>query len=330
MTEKLPVLFSGIQPSGPLGIGHYFGAMQHWLRLQDQHQCLFSVVDLHAITTLQKPKALNSNCYDLVAWYLAVGINPEKSVIFMQSHVPEHAELAWLLNCYTSMGELSRMTQFKDKSKQFEANVALFSYPVLMAADILLYNTNNVPVGADQKQHLELARNLAIRFNNKYGDVFAVPEPIIAEMGARIMSLQDPSKKMSKSDPNKNSTILLEDTPKVITTKIKKAVTDSSAVVAYDENRPGIKNLIDLYHLVSNKSIAEIVAEYEGKGYGVFKADLAEQVVALLEPMQERYQTYRSDEMLLREVMAEGADKARAIATETLAEVTDVIGLIRK
>ena len=332
MAAKLPVMFSGIQPSGSLGIGHYFGAIQHWLRLQAENQCLFSVVDLHAITTLQDAAAIKSNSYDLVAWYLAAGIDPEKSVIFIQSHVPQHAELSWLLNCYTYMGELNRMTQFKDKATQFatNVNVALFNYPVLMAADVLLYNTNNVPVGADQKQHLELVRNIAIRFNNKYGDIFTVPEPIIAETGARIMSLQDPTRKMSKSDPNKNSTILLEDAPSLITSKIKKAVTDSSAIVAYDEDRPGIRNLIELYHLVSKKSMPEIVAMYEGKGYGAFKADLADLTVSLLQPMQEQYQAYRADEKYLNEVITAGANEAREVAAATVAKVTAAIGLIGK
>jgi tryptophanyl-tRNA synthetase len=230
------------------------------------------------------------------------------------------------------MGELSRMTQFKDKSSQFSSNinVALFSYPVLMAADILLYNTNKVPVGADQKQHLELVRNIAIRFNNKYGDIFTVPEPVIAATGARIMSLQDPDKKMSKSDPNKNSTILLEDSPALITAKIKKAVTDSTSLIAYDANRAGIKNLIDLYHLVSNKSIVDIVAMYEGKGYGAFKADLAEQVVSLLQPMQVRYKAYRADEKYLNEVISAGAKHATVFAEATVAKVTAAIGLIGK
>jgi tryptophanyl-tRNA synthetase len=338
MTTKLPILFSGIQPSGALGLGHYLGTMQHWLGLQDQHQCFFSVVDLHAITTLQDAVAIRSNSYDLIAWYLAAGIDPAKAVIFVQSHVRQHAELAWMLNCYTYMGELNRMTQFKDKSSQFSANinVALFSYPVLMAADILLYNTSKVPVGADQKQHLELVRNIAIRFNNKYGennkhgDIFTVPEPVIAATGARIMSLQDPAKKMSKSDPNKNSTILLEDTPSLIASKIKKAVTDSVGLVAYDDNRAGIKNLIELYHLVSNKSIVDIVAMYEGKGYGAFKADLAEQVVGLLQPIQVRYKAYRADEQYLNEVISDGAKQAELVAETTVAKVTAAIGLIGK
>ena len=266
-----PILFSGIQPSGDLMIGNYIGSIKNWVKLQDDYQCLFSLVNMHAITVEQDPQALAKRSLDFVALYLASGIDPNKSTVFIQSHVPEHAELAWILNCATYMGELNRMTQFKDKSQKHEHNInaGLFNYPVLMAADILLYQTELVPVGADQKQHLELTRDLATRYNNRFGrDLFKIPEPFIAPAtaGGRIMSLQDPTSKMSKSDDNKNNFIALLDDPKTIIKKFKKAVTDSGEVIEYDlENKPGVSNLLTIYSVISGKSIDEVVKHLEGK-----------------------------------------------------------------
>ena len=330
MAANNPVLLSGIQPSGDLGIGHYLGAIKHWLRLQDQHHCIFSVVDLHAITVKQSPSDLRRRSYDLLAWYIACGLDPEKNIMFLQSHVAEHCQLNWLLNCYTYMGELNRMTQFKDKAQQFDANVnvGLFAYPVLMAADILLYQTTKVPVGDDQKQHLELVRDIALRFNNTYGDIFTIPEPVIANKCSRIMSLQDPSKKMSKSDPNQNAALYMLDSAELLNKKIKRAVTDSEAVVAYDESRPGIKNLVEIYHVLSDLSFTDITERYQGQGYGVFKNDLAELVIAEIIPIQQRYLALRQDHSYLDKVFKAGAEQAKAIAAKTLAKVTTSLGLV--
>ena len=325
-----PILFSGIQPSGALGIGHYLGVMRHWQALCVSHTCLYSVVDLHAITVKQSPDALQKNTFDLLAWYLACGFDPMAQTLFVQSHVSEHAELCWLLSTITGMGELGRMTQYKDKSQQHaqNINVGLFTYPVLMAADILLYGTNIVPVGDDQKQHLELARDIAARFNKQYDAIFTIPEPLIAKTAARIMSLQDPMKKMSKSDPNQNSTIFLHDTPKQITTKIKRAVTDSVAHIAYDPARPGISNLITLMHSVTGEDFATIEQRYAGQGYGVFKADLAEQLVEMLTPIQNSFTEYRSDEQALLDIMQIGAERARAHAAKHMKRIKQAMGFV--
>ncbi|MDX5687619.1 tryptophan--tRNA ligase, partial [Clostridioides difficile] len=279
MSEK-KVIFSGAQPSGKMTLGNYLGAIKNWTELQDNYDCYYSIVDLHAITVPQDPKVLRANTIELLAQYIACGLDPEKNTIFIQSHVKEHVELMWVLNTMTYMGELSRMTQFKDKSQKSEANLnaGLFTYPVLMAADILLYQTDLVPVGDDQKQHLELARDLANRFNNRFSPTFVVPEGYYPKGGARVMSLQEPTKKMSKSDSNENAFILLADDSDSIKRKIKRSVTDSLGVVKYNDEQPGIKNLIDIYSNLSKKSVEEIVNMYEGKGYGIFKEDVAEVV----------------------------------------------------
>lgn len=333
MTDKphKPVVLSGIQPSGHLTIGNYIGALRNWGTLQDDHDCLFTLVDLHAITVHQDPADLRQRCYDFIALYMACGIDPEKSTIFVQSHVPEHSELAWILNCYTYMGELNRMTQFKDKSQKHAANinVGLFGYPVLMAADILLYGADKVPVGSDQKQHLELTRDLAMRFNNRYGEIFTVPEPYIPEVGARIMSLQDPTSKMSKSDDNESNYVALLDPPNRIKKKIKRAVTDSGMEIRFDrENKAGVSNLLELLSGVTGKSIPQLEAEYEGQGYGKLKGDTADAVVAFLEPVQARYHEIRDNGDELARILQAGAEKARERALPILRRVQDAIGFI--
>lgn len=327
------ILFSGIQPSGQLNIGHYFGAVKNWLRMQEDFDCLFSLVNLHAITVRQAPAELKKRSLDFVAAYMACGIDPQKSIIFAQSDVPEHSELMWLLSCHTYMGELERMTQFKDKVAKHTDNInlGLFSYPVLMAADILLYQTKAVPVGADQKQHLELARDLANRMNNAYGQLFTVPEPYIpsTEAGGRIMSLLEPEKKMSKSDENAGNYIALLDDPKTIVKKVKRAVTDTDNHIRYDrDNKPGVSNLLTLLSGASGKSISALESEYEGKGYGQLKTDTADAIVALLEPIQTEFHRLRDDETELMQVMKQGAAQARASANHTLTRVKVAMGLV--
>lgn len=327
------IVFSGAQPSGELSIGNYIGALRQWVKMQDDYDCIYSVVDLHAITVRQDPKALYEATFNTLALYLAIGIDPDKSTVFLQSQVPEHAQLSWILNCYTQIGELGRMTQFKDKSKRYEGNVTagLFDYPVLMAADILLYQANLVPVGEDQLQHLELTRDIAYRFNQLYGETFVLPKGFVPKEGARVMSLQDPSKKMSKSDDNRNNVITLLEDPKSIVKKLKKAVTDSDdpPVVRYDwGNKPGVSNLLDLMSAVTGKSIEELVAQFEGKLYGQFKAEVADAVVDLLTPIQTRYKELRQDEGYLREVFKKGAIKASERAQATLDKASKAIGFI--
>jgi tryptophanyl-tRNA synthetase len=330
-----PIVLSGCQPSGQLTLGNYLGALRQWVAMQATHDCLYMIVDLHAITVRQDPATLKQACLDGLALYLACGIDPNKSTIFMQSHVPEHAQLSWVLNCYTQMGELNRMTQFKDKSQknQSNVNVGLYAYPVLQAADILLYQANEVPVGEDQKQHLELTRDVATRFNNIYGDIFTLPEPCIPKNGARVMSLQDPSKKMSKSDTNPNNIIgLLEDTKK-LTKKIKRAVTDSDeqANIYFDlQEKPGVSNLLSLLSATSGKSIQDLEPQYADKMYGHLKGDVAESVVSLLTPIQNEYARIREDLPYLYEVLHKGSAKAREKATDTLAKVYKVLGFIPK
>lgn len=328
---KKPVILSGIQPSGTLHIGHLTGALKNWVSLQDTYDCYYTIVNQHAITVRQEPAALRKSTLDLAALFIAVGIDPEKSTLFVQSHVPAHIQLAWVLICMTGMGELSRMTQFKDKSKQHPENIntGLFTYPVLMAADILLYQADLVPVGEDQKQHLELTRNLAQRFNFHYSDTFKIPEPYIPPVGARIMSLQEPERKMSKSDENEKATIFLTDTDDVIKSKIKRAVTDSGTDIKYDEkNRPGIANLMTLHHIATGKSFKEIESDFSGKGYGDFKIAVGESVAAYLAPKREKYFEVRKNEALLKDVLAFGADKANRIANKTLSKVYKKVGFV--
>lgn len=331
MSEK-KIIFSGAQPSGKLTLGNYLGAIKNWKELQEDYNCYYSVVDLHAITVPQEAKNLRANTMQLLAQYMASGLDPEKNTIFIQSHVSCHTELMWILNTMTYMGELSRMTQFKDKSQKSEANLnaGLFTYPVLMAADILLYQTDLVPVGEDQKQHLELARDLANRFNNRYSPTFKVPEPYIPKAGARVMSLQEPTKKMSKSDENENGYILLVDDADTIRRKIKRSVTDSVGVVRYSDEQPGIKNLLDIYSKLDNKSIEDVVAMYEGKGYGDFKNDVAEVIVETLKPIKDQYEYLLSNKDYLEDIYGKGAQKAEYQARKTLRKVYKKVGLIEK
>ena len=331
MSEK-KVIFSGVQPSGKLTLGNYLGALKNFGKFQDEYDCYYSIVDLHAITVPQEAKNLRANTLEILAQYLACGLDPEKSTIFIQSHVSAHTELMWILNTMTYMGELSRMTQFKDKSQKSEANLnaGLFTYPVLMAADILLYQTNLVPVGEDQKQHLELARDLASRFNNRYSPTFEIPEGYIPKEVGRVMSLQEPNKKMSKSDSNENAFILLADDPDTIRRKIKRSVTDSEGIIRYCDEQPGIKNLIDIYTQLGNKTVEEVVSMYEGKGYGEFKSDLAEVIIDALNPIREKYLELLKDKKYLEEVYAKGAAKAEKQARKTLRKVYKKVGLIEK
>ncbi|HDJ1464431.1 TPA: tryptophan--tRNA ligase [Clostridioides difficile] len=331
MSEK-KVILSGAQPSGKMTLGNYLGAIKNWTELQDNYDCYYSIVDLHAITVPQDPKVLRANTIELLAQYIACGLDPEKNTIFIQSHVKEHVELMWVLNTMTYMGELSRMTQFKDKSQKSEANLnaGLFTYPVLMAADILLYQTDLVPVGDDQKQHLELARDLANRFNNRFSPTFVVPEGYYPKGGARVMSLQEPTKKMSKSDSNENAFILLSDDSDSIKRKIKRSVTDSLGVVKYNDEQPGIKNLIDIYSNLSKKSVEEIVNMYEGKGYGIFKEDVAEVVSEALRPIREKYVDLLNNKDYLEKIYSMGAEKAEKQARKTLRKVYKKVGFIER
>ena len=330
--NKLPVMLSGIQPSGYLCIGNYLGALKNWVSLQDRYDSIFLVVDLHALTVKQVPAELRQRCLSYVAQYIACGIDPDKSTIVIQSHVPQHAELMWVLNSLTYMGELNRMTQFKDKSKKHEKNInaGLFTYPVLMASDILIYQADLVPVGADQKQHLELARDLAIRFNTNYSETFVVPEPYIPKSGARIMSLQDPNKKMSKSDENLNNIISLLDDPNIIRKKIKRAVTDSGSKVCYDESRPGISNLVSLYSLVTDSTYDVIEQLYDGKMYSDFKVDLGDALVEYLAPIQKEYNKLIKDKKYLESILKKGSEEACFRARKTLAKVYRKVGFISR
>ena len=320
-------IFSGAQPTGSLHLGNYLGALRNWVALQDEYESFYCIVNLHAITVAQDPKELKKKTLDLARIYLAAGIDPAKSTIFIQSDVAAHAELAWVLSCVARMGELERMTQFKDKSsgKGERVGVGLFTYPVLMASDILLYKTHLVPVGQDQKQHLELTRDIAERFNRDYGDTFVVPDPYIPPVGARIQSLAEPEKKMSKSDENANGSIFLLDDADVITKKIKRAVTDSGTDIKFDESRPAINNLLTIYQLMTGKSKEDCEATFEGKGYGDFKGALAEAVVEFLRPFQARVSEYSDEE--LGKILDAGAEKAHAVADATLAEVYGRMGI---
>jgi len=326
-------LLSAVQPSHCLTLGNYLGAIKGWVEMQHQHNCLFFAVDMHAITVRQDREELHRATYEALAIYLAAGIDPKRAGVFVQSHISEHAELSWILTCYASMGELSRMTQFKDKSAKFtegqSVGAGLFAYPVLMAADILLYETNLVPVGADQSQHLQLARDLAIRMNHVTGqDLFVVPEAIMPKVGARIMSLQDPSRKMSKSDPDKAASVFLLDTDDAIVRKIKRAVTDSGEEVTYDDDKCGVQNLLNINAAVTSRSIEAVVTAFQGKRYGHLKAETAEAVVEAVRPIREKAQTFLEDTAQLDAVLYEGAERARTRARKTLARVYDAIGFI--
>lgn len=326
----MKTIFSGIQPSGTPTLGNYIGALKQFVQLQDEHDCFFCIVDAHAITVPQDPKELHHNIRSLASLYIAVGIRSISSTLFIQSEVPAHSQLSWMMQSMSYIGELERMTQFKDKSDgKAGVSAGLFTYPSLMAADILLYQTDIVPVGDDQTQHLELTRNLAERFNNRYGETFVVPEIRIPKVGARIMSLQDPTKKMSKSDENPRGFISMLDDPKTIEKKIKSAVTDSDGVVAYDVvNKPGVANLLTIYSSCTGESTEDIVAKYEGKGYGDFKAGVARAVIDLLEPIQEKYYSLmESDELDL--ILDDGAKKANLVATKTLHKAKKAMGLGR-
>ena len=323
-------MVSGIQPTNKLTIGNYLGAIKNWVKLQQEYECYFFAVDLHAITTKQDPKELASNTLFALATYLAAGIDLDHATIFAQSHVRQHAELAWVLNCYSYMGELSRMTQYKDKSSKAGETipVGLFTYPVLMASDILLYQTDLVPVGADQKQHLELTRDVAIRMNNVYGQLFRVPEPYIPKVGARIMDLQEPSSKMSNSASAEFGAVFLNDSPKDIEKKFKRAVTDSGSEIGYQDDKPGIKNLIDIQSAITGQSINSIVESYAGKMYGHLKVETAQIVIEELRPLQERTQAYLSDRGELERILRSGAEKAAKRAEMTLKKVYGAIGFV--
>lgn len=323
-------VFSGVQPTGDIHIGNYLGAMRQFVKLQDDYSCLFCIVDLHALTVPQDPETLRKKSIELAGLYLAIGLDPKKVIIFVQSHVKEHSELAWLLQCMTYFGELNRMTQFKDKSKGKESvSVGLFTYPDLMAADILLYDTNFVPVGNDQKQHLELTRDIAIRFNNRFGDTFVIPEPMIMKTGSRIMSLTEPDKKMSKSSENQYSKINLLDDPSLVKKKIMKAVTDSENVIRYDpENKPGLSNLLTLYSAFTDISIEDAEARFKGQGYGTLKKELVDVIVERLQEIQYNYKNLDLD--FINEVLKDGAEKASEIAKTTVNKVKDKMGLLPK
>lgn len=329
-TEQKKVIFSGIQPSGELTLGNYLGALKNWVKLQDQYDCYYCIVDMHAITVKQEPKDLRRRTLEVLSIYIAAGIDPEKNTLFIQSHVPAHAEAAWLLNCNTYMGELSRMTQFKDKSQRYGNNISagLFNYPVLMVADILLYQADLVPVGVDQKQHLELTRDVAERFNNTYSETFKIPEPYIPEAGAKIMDLQEPTKKMSKSSDNPNSYILIMDPPEVIRKKVSRAVTDSLGVVKYSDEQPGVKNLMTILSVIKGKTIEEIEKEYEGQGYAQFKKDVGEAIVEELEPIQKKVKDLTTNKEYLENIYKKGAEKASYVANKTLRKMQKKIGFI--
>lgn len=326
------IIFSGVQPSGTLTLGNYLGALKNWAELQEDYRCYYCVVDMHAITVRQDPAELRRRTLDVAALYMAAGIDPKKSVIYVQSHVPQHAELGWVLNCFTYLGELSRMTQYKDKAAKHQDNLnsGLFTYPVLMAADILLYQADLVPVGSDQKQHVELTRDLAIRFNNLYGDVFTVPEPYIGKAGARIMSLQEPTSKMSKSDPNPNGYISILDDADTIRRKVKRAVTDSDGEIRLSPDKPGVSNLLAIYAACRGVTPEQAEAEFSGMGYGALKDGVSEAVIAELAPLQEKYRAIRGDKGYLEGILRENAEIASRAATKTLRKVHKKVGFLAR
>ncbi|MFC1744560.1 tryptophan--tRNA ligase [Candidatus Riflebacteria bacterium] len=332
METQKPAILSGIQPSGSLALGNYIGAMKNWLKMLEEYNCYFMVVDLHALTVSQDPKELRKRCLSYVMQYLAAGLDPDKCTLFLQSHVPAHSQLSWVLSCFTYLGELNRMTQFKEKSSKHQANInsGLFTYPVLMAADILLYQAKCVPVGEDQKQHLELTRDVAIRFNNYYSsETFTVPQPYIPEVGARIMSLQNPLQKMSKSDESPNSYIAILDPPAVIRKKFRRAVTDSETEVRYDpEKKPGVSNLLTILSVLTGEDIEKVASSFAGKGYGPLKDRVADVVITTLEGVQEKYKDLENNKDYVMEVVNKGAERARKVAHKTLRKVYKKIGLV--
>lgn len=330
ITEKKQRIFSGIQPTGVFTLGNYIGAVRNWKKLQDDYECVYCIVDLHAITVMQEPAQLRAATMRSYALMLACGIDPEQSIAFVQSQNPNHAELSWILSCSTMFGELSRMTQFKDKSARHADNInaGLFTYPVLMAADILAYNADLVPIGADQKQHLELARNVAIRFNQRFGETFTVPDGYIPKEGARVKSLQDPAKKMSKSDENANASVFILDDKDTILRKFKRAVTDSDAEVCWREDKAGICNLMSIYGAVTGKSMGEIESEFQGKGYGDFKTAVGEAVADYLAPVREAFARLSSDKAYLLSCMKNGSEQAYRLTRKTLAKVYRKVGFL--
>lgn len=329
-TERKKVILSGIQPTGIFTLGNYLGAVKTWGKMQDDYHCCYMIADLHALTVRQEPQKLRKQVLECYALLLACGVDPQKSIVFIQSQVPAHAELGWILACNTQFGELSRMTQFKDKSAKHPENInaGLFTYPSLMAADILVYQADMVPVGEDQKQHLELTRDVAGRFNNVYGNTFRIPEPYIGKQGARIMSLADPTRKMSKSDENQNATVSILDKPEQIIKKFKRAVTDSDMEVCYKEGKDGINNLMSIYSVVTGKTMDEITAEFAGKGYGDFKTAVGEAVAEELRPVREEFDRLMADKAYLEQCYKEGAEKASRIAGRTMEKVKRKVGLI--
>lgn len=332
MLDGKKVLYSGMQATGTLTLGNYLGALKNWVELTDEYECIYGVMDLHSLTVRQVPAEFRKNARALYALYVAAGLDPEKNCIYYQSHVSGHAELGWILDCFTYMGELNRMTQFKDKAAKHADNInaGLYTYPVLMAADILLYQADVVPVGVDQKQHLEITRDIAERFNNVYGDVFTIPEAYIGKKGAKIMSLQEPGKKMSKSDTNANATILLLDDTDTIIRKFKRAVTDSESEVRYAEEKPGISNLMDIYSAVTGKTYEEIEKEFAGKGYGDFKLAVGETVADHLKPLQERYEQLMKDKAYIESMIKQNDEKAAYYANKTLRKVQKKVGLTER
>ena len=324
-------VLSGIQATGKLTLGNYLGALNTWVKMQEEYECYYMIADLHTLTVRRDAEELRKNTLNLIAMYIAAGLDPEKNTIFIQSHIPAHSELSWILGCYTYMGELNRMTQFKDKSAKHADNInsGLFTYPVLMAADILIYNADYVPVGEDQRQHLELTRDIAERFNSIYGDTFVIPEGYTKKEGARIMGLQNPEAKMSKSSTNPNDVIFLEDEPEVIMKKFKKAVTDSEGIVKYNpETKPGISNLMEIYSVITGKTKEEIEKEFEGQGYGFFKEAVGKAVVEKLKPVQEKYKELQENPEYLENIYRKGAEQARIIATKTIEDVKRKVGLV--
>lgn len=332
MLDGKKVLYSGMQATGNLTLGNYLGALKNWVTLNEEYECFYGVMDLHSLTIRQNPTEFRQRAKYLYTLYIAAGLDPEKNCIYFQSHVSGHAELSWILGCFTYMGELNRMTQFKDKSAKHAENInaGLYTYPVLMAADILLYQSDVVPVGVDQKQHLEIARDIASRFNGIYGDIFTIPEPYIRKIGAKVMSLQEPEKKMSKSDENPNASIYLMDDPDTIIRKFKRAVTDSGTEIIYQEDKPGISNLIDIYSAATGKTIKEVESEFDGKGYGEFKLAVGEAVVSVLKPLQEKYYKLEKEKGYIERMIKTNDEKAQYYANKTLRKVQKKVGLTEK